>query len=98
MENNADGLDETSDNISSLDQHHSTLKTPSKHAALSSTSKKYVTTVKSSKNGEVLQTVVKAVKGNNRRNNVFTCSFTGCPFSSVYSKDLTRHIRKHTGV
>ena len=72
-------------------------KSSTKHALSSTTSKKYLTTVKSSKHGDVLQTVVKVVKGNSRRNTVFTCSFTGCQFSSVYSKDLTRHIRKHTG-
>ena len=93
---NANNSDETSNKLCSETTRRNTFRKSNKEAT-NSTSKKYVTTVKSSKDGEVLQTVVKLVKGNNRRNTVFTCSFTGCQFSSVYSKDLTRHIRKHTG-
>ena len=92
---NTNNTDESGNKICT-ETRRSTYRKSNKVGA-NSTSKKYVTTVKSSKNGEVLQTVVKLVKGNNRRNTLFTCSFTGCQFSSVYSKDLTRHIRKHTG-
>ena len=92
---NANNTDESGNKICSEARRNTFRK--SNKVGTNSTPKKYVTTVKSSKNGEVLQTVVKLVKGNNRRNTVFTCSFTGCQFSSVYSKDLTRHIRKHTG-
>ena len=93
---NANNSGEIANKLCSETTRRSTFRKSNKET-VNSTSKKYVTTVKSSKNGEVLQTVVKLVKGNNRRNTVFTCSFTGCQFSSVYSKDLTRHIRKHTG-
>ena len=64
----------------------------------SSRNKKNVLTVKTSRNEDVMQSSITNAKSNNRRNTLFSCSFVGCQFSSVYSKDLTRHIRKHTGI
>ena len=64
----------------------------------SSGNKKNVLTVKTSRNEDVMQSSITNAKSNNRRNTLFSCSFVGCQFSSVYSKDLTRHIRKHTGI
>ena len=64
----------------------------------SAQNKKNVSNVKTSTNEDVMQSSIKNVKSNNRRSTLFSCSFVGCQFSSVYSKDLTRHIRKHTGI
>jgi hypothetical protein len=39
--------------------------------------------------------IVKLTKSGNRQ--IYSCSVVGCSFSSVYSKDLVRHMRTHTG-
>ena len=63
---NANNSGEIANKLCSETTRRSTFRKSNKET-VNSTSKKYVTTVKSSKNGEVLQTVVKLVKGNNRR-------------------------------
>ena len=42
-----------------------------------------------------VQPIVKVTKVGNRQLN--SCSVVGCTFASVYSKDLVRHMRTHTG-
>ena len=77
---------------------HDAMIVSHKNTSQSARNKKNVSTVKTSTNEDVMQSSITNAKSNNRRNTLFSCSFVGCQFSSVYSKDLTRHIRKHTGI
>ena len=77
---------------------HDAMIVSHKNTSQSARNKKNVSTVKISSNEDVMQSSIINAKSNNRRHTLFSCSFVGCQFSSVYSKDLTRHIRKHTGI
>ena len=77
---------------------HDAMIVSHKNTSQSARNKKNVSTVKKSTNEGVMHSSITNAKSNNRRNTLFSCSFVGCQFSSVYSKDLTRHIRKHTGI
>ena len=77
---------------------HDAMIVSHKNTSQSARNKKNVSTLKTSTNEDVMQSSITIAKSNNRRNTLFSCSFVGCQFSSVYSKDLTRHIRKHTGI
>ena len=77
---------------------HDAMIVSHKNTSQSARNKKNVSTLKTSTNEDVMQSSITNAKSNNRRNTLFSCSFVGCQFSSVYSKDLTRHIRKHTGI
>ena len=91
-----DNSDEGTSKTSNLS--HDAIIVSHKNSSQLAQNKKNVSNVKTSTNEDVMQSSIKNVKSNNRRNTLFSCSFVGCQFSSVYSKDLTRHIRKHTGI